>query len=44
MFINNVVRAFTEAAGCKDYIVAHADDSFPLAMKGMDGGSSAHGR
>ena len=43
-FINKAARAFTEAAGGKDYIVAYGDGSFPLAMKGMDGGSSAHGR
>ena len=43
-FINKTVKIFNDAAGCKDYIVAYGDGTFPLAMKGMDGGSSAHGR
>ena len=43
-FINKTVNTCTEAAGGEDFIVAYGDGSFPLAMKGMDGGSSAHKR
>lgn len=35
---------FTEAAGSEDFIVAYGDGSFPLSLKGMDGGASAHKR
>ena len=43
-FINKTVKICTEAAGGDDYVIAYGDGSFPLAMKGMDGGSLAHKR
>ena len=43
-FINDAVQKFRTAAGTKDFVVAYGDGSFPLTMKGMDGGGSAHAR
>ena len=43
-FINKAVNIFTEAAGGDDFIVVYGDGSFPLILKGMDGGDSAHKR
>jgi len=42
-FVNKAVKCFTEEAGGDD-IVAYGDESFPLTMKGVDGGDSAHKR
>jgi len=43
-FINDAAARFREAAGTPDYVVSYGDGSFPLTMKGLDGGGSAHAR
>jgi len=43
-FINKAVQCFTAAAAGDDFIVAYGDGSFPLTLKGMYGGASAHKR
>jgi hypothetical protein len=41
-FTNKAAARFRAAAGSDDFVVAYGDGSFPLSMKGMDGGGSAH--
>ena len=43
-FINKAAAIFRAAAGRDDFVVAYGDGSFPLSMKGMDGGGSAYKR
>jgi len=43
-FTNKAAARFRAAAGRDDFVVAYGDGSFPLSMKGMDGGGSAHKR
>jgi hypothetical protein len=43
-FTNSAAAKFRAAAGKDDFVVAYGDGSFPLTIKGMDGGGSAHKR
>ena len=43
-FTNKAAARFRKEAGTDDFVVAYGDGSFPLSMKGMDGGGSAHKR
>ena len=43
-FTNHAAATFQKEAGTDDFVVAYGDGTFPLSMKGMDGGGSAHKR
>ena len=43
-FTNKAAARFRKAAGTVNFVVAYGDGTFPLSMKGMDGGGSAHKR
>ncbi len=43
-FTNHAAARFQKEAGTDDFVVAYGDGTFPLSMKGMDGGGSAHKR
>ena len=38
------MKFFNDAAGGEDCIVSYGDGTFPLVIKGTDGGSSDHGQ
>ena len=38
-FTNHAAATFQKEAGTDDFVVAYGDGTFPLSMKGMDGGS-----
>ena len=41
-FTNHAAATFQKEAATDDFVVAYGDGTFPLSMKGMDGGGSAH--